>query len=88
MDLAAKAKRIVIAMEHTAKGRRKILNACTYPITGMGVVDRIVTDLCVMQVEKDRLILLELAPGIAIQTVQRLMEAPFEISGDLKPMEI
>lgn len=81
MDLVAGVKRIVVIMEHTAKdGSAKIVNHCSLPLTGVAVVDLIITELCVMEVTESGLRLIELAPGVTADEVKSKTEAPFEIA--------
>src|ERR1051326_8313576 len=87
MDLVAGARRVIIAMEHTTKdGAAKILKKCTLPLTGARVVNTIVTELAVMQVTMEGLVLEEVAPGVSAEDVQRATEASLIVSPDLKTM--
>ena len=81
MDLVAGVKRVVVVMEHTEKsGAPKLVNACSLPLTGKGVVDLVVTDLGVFDVARGKrpLRLVELAPGVSLDEVKAKTEAPFE----------
>jgi 3-oxoacid CoA-transferase subunit B len=88
MDLVAGARRVVIAMEHTTKeGVSKILPKCTLPLTGLKVVDTIVTEMAYMRVTPNGLVLEEVAPGLTGEDVQRVTEARLIVSPNLKAME-
>jgi 3-oxoacid CoA-transferase B subunit len=88
-DIAAGAKQLFVMMEHTIRdGQPKIVRHCTYPLTGAGVVDMIFTDIAVIRVEHDGLLLLEVAPGWTAAEVQRLTEAKLRVSPDLHEIEL
>jgi 3-oxoadipate CoA-transferase beta subunit len=77
MDLATGAKRTFVMMEHTTKsGESKIVATCTYPLTGLGCVSRIYTDLAVIDVTPDGLLLVDRAPGLSLADLQRATAAP------------
>jgi 3-oxoacid CoA-transferase len=82
MDLVAGVKRVVAVMEHCARdGSPKILKECTLPITGLGVVNLIITDLCVFEVkEGGGLVLTELHPGVTVDDVRAKTGAPFDVA--------
>jgi 3-oxoacid CoA-transferase subunit B len=87
MDLVAGARRVIIAMEHTTKDLQpKILKKCTLPLTGVRVVNTIVTEMAVIQVTSAGLVLEEVAPGMNAEDVQRLTEATLILSPNLKTM--
>jgi 3-oxoacid CoA-transferase subunit B len=88
MDLVAGARRVIIAMEHATKvGQPKILKKCTLPLTGVRVVDTIVTELAYIRVTPEGLLLEEIAPGLTVEDVQRATEAKLRVSPKLKTME-
>jgi 3-oxoacid CoA-transferase subunit B len=88
MDLVAGARRVIIAMEHTTKdGTSKILPKCTLPLTGMKVVDTIVTEMAYINVTPDGLVLEEIAPGLTAEDVQKATAARLIVSPNLKTME-
>jgi len=78
MDLVAGVQRVVVLMEHTAKGAHKILPACDLPLTGVGVVDLIITDLAVLEVTEGGLKLVELAEGVSLDELRAATGAPIQ----------
>ena len=87
MDLVAGARRVIVAMEHTNRdGRPKILKKCTLPLTGVKVVDTIVTEMAYMRVTQTGLVLEEVAPGLTADDVQRATDATLIMSPTLKVM--
>jgi 3-oxoacid CoA-transferase subunit B len=88
MDLVAGARRVIVAMEHTTReGAPKILKKCSLPLTGVQVVDTIVTEMAYIRVTRDGLVLQEVAPGLTAEDVQRVTEASLLVSSSLKVME-
>jgi 3-oxoacid CoA-transferase subunit B len=88
MDLVAGAKRVIVAMEHATKeGKPKILKKCTLPLTGVEVVQSIVTELCLIAVTKRGLVLREIREGVPVEAVQKLTEPKLLVEGDIKRME-
>ncbi|HIE17521.1 MAG TPA: 3-oxoacid CoA-transferase subunit B [Dehalococcoidia bacterium] len=88
MDLAYGAKRIIVICEHTDRdGKPRIVKQCTLPLTAKGVVNTIITNLCLIEVTSAGLELIEIAPGISIDYIQRFTEPKVILSRDLKEME-
>ncbi|WP_221627067.1 CoA transferase subunit B [Pontibacter sp. Tf4] len=89
MDLVASAKNIIVAMQHTARdGSSKLLKECTLPITGLKCVKKIVTDLCVMEVTDKGFKLLERAPGVSVEDIQKATEGTLIVEGDIPEVQL
>ena len=89
MDLAVGARRLIVVMEHTTReGAPRILRECDYPLTGQACVDLIVTDLAVIEVTPDGLVLTEVAPGVHPEDVRRLTQAPLADRGSIPEMAL
>lgn len=88
MDLVVGAKRVIIAMEHTAKGSHKILEECTFPLTAVEVVDMIITDMGVIEVTDKGMELIEIAPGVTVEEVQAATGCELIISDNLKEINV
>ena len=88
MDLVVGAKKTIVAMEHTIKGAPKIFTSCTYPLTAVGVVKQIITEMGVMEITSDGIVLTEIAPGLSVDDVQAATDAKLIISDNLKIMDV
>lgn len=87
MDLLVGAKKVILAMEHTAGGAHKILKKCTLPLTAAGQVNLIVTEMGVMEITKEGIVLKEIHPESTVEEVQAQTEAKLIIASDLIPMK-
>ena len=87
MDLVVGAKKVIVAMEHTQKGAPKILKECTLPLTAKAQVNLIVTEMGVMEVTPEGIVLKEYNPEFTVEEIQAATEAKLIIADDLKPIE-
>lgn len=88
MDLVVGAKHVILAMEHTAKGSHKILKECTLPLTAKKQVNLIITEMGVMEITPEGIVLKEIHPEFTVEQVQEATEATLIIAEDLKPMQL
>jgi 3-oxoacid CoA-transferase subunit B len=89
MDLVASAENIIVAMMHTnKKGESKLLKRCALTLTGVGCVKKVVTNLAVLEVSTDGFKLLERAPGVTVETIQKATEGHLIVDGDVPEMDI
>ncbi len=88
MDLVAGARKCIVLMTHDRKGTPKLLKECTLPLTGVGVVDQIITNLGVFDVADDHLVLKEIAEGVDLDTIKERTEAEFVVADDLKTIAL
>ena len=88
MDLVASAENIIVAMMHTnKKGKSKLLKRCSLPLTGVGCVKKVVTNLAVLEVTSQGFKLLERAPGVSVETIQNATEGHLIVDGEVPEME-
>ncbi|MCT4613534.1 MAG: 3-oxoacid CoA-transferase subunit B [Marinifilaceae bacterium] len=88
MDLIVGAKKVILSMEHTARGNHKIMKECTLPLTAAGQVDMIITEMGVMEITENGIVLKEIHPEYTVEQVQEATEAKLIIADDLKKMSI
>lgn len=88
MDLVVGAKKVILAMEHTAKGNPKILPKCTLPLTASECVDMIVTEMAVFKIENKKMTLIEHAENVTLEDIKAVTTAEYSVSPDLKVMEL
>lgn len=90
MDLVAGVQRVVVVMEHTAKGQTKVVPRCTLPLTGRACVDLLITDLCVLEMDpaRQRFVLKELAPGVTVDSVKANTAAEIIVAPGVREMAL
>ncbi|MBT3223838.1 MAG: CoA transferase subunit B [Proteobacteria bacterium] len=89
MDLVAGAKRVIVTMDHvTRKGGMKILKECNLPLTGVGVVDRIITNYAVFDISEEGMVLAEKAPDMTVEQIREATEASFTVAEDLRDIDL
>ena len=89
MDLVASAENIIVAMMHTNKrGESKLLKKCSLPLTGVGCVTKVVTNLAVLEIKNNQFYLLERAPGVSVEVIQNATEGTLIIEGEIPEMDI
>jgi acetate CoA/acetoacetate CoA-transferase beta subunit len=88
MDLVTGAKRVIVAMQHTAKGKSKIVKTCDLPLTSLRTVDMVVTELAVIGFAEGKAVLCETAPGISVPQVVAATEAELKIPSDVREMAV
>lgn len=88
MDLVVGAKKVIVAMEHTAKGKPKILKECTLPLTAAGQVNLIITEMCVIECTKEGLVIREIAPNVTVEDIKAVTEADLIVPDNIPLMEV
>jgi len=89
VDLVQGVKRVILLMEHTTReGDLRVLRECTLPLTGRGVIDRIITNMAVMDVVEDGLLLREIAPGLRVDDLQAVTDAALISASDIKTIDV
>ena len=88
MDLVVGAKKVIIAMQHTNKGKHKLLKKCTLPLTAVGVVHMIITEMGVLQITEEGFLLTEINPDYTVEQVKEATGAEIKVSGSLKNMTV
>ena len=88
MDLVTGAKRVVVAMQHSAKGKSKIVKQCTLPLTSARPIDLVVTELAVIAFPDGRATLMETAPGVSTDQILNATEAELVVAAEVRPMQL